>query len=61
MEILSKKNKHFDVDIKLNEAEIQSLIGVFEQNCMLYNRPTTELGGLRQELYDKFKSFLTPQ
>ncbi len=54
-----KKNKFFTADIELSEAEIQSIIGVFEENMHLRQMPYDKMMGLRKEIYDGLKEILS--
>lgn len=54
-----KKNKHFTAEIELSEAEIQSLVGLFEEMCMWrHMQPEKYLLGIRGELYKQLKELL---
>lgn len=55
---IKKKNQHFSVDIVMNEAEVQSLVGVFEELNCLYNRSRSEIGGLRGDIYRRLREVL---
>lgn len=55
-----KKNEHFTAEIELSEAEIQSLLSLFEEICMYRQMlPEDAHMGLRGELYRQFKELLT--
>ena len=52
-----KKNEHFTAEIELSEAEIQTLISLFEENQMLRCRIEPFMG-LRGEIYKQLKELL---
>lgn len=54
-----KKNEHFTAEIELSEAEVQTLIGMFEEMCMWRQmQPEKYLLGLRGEIYKQLKDLL---
>ena len=55
---IHKKDIHFTAEIEMTEAEIQSLVSLFEENCMLRNYHIDEMGGLRKEIYINLKNTL---
>lgn len=57
-----KKNEHFTAEIELNEAEIQTLVSLFEEICF-YKQMLPEKAhmGLRGEIYSKLKETLVNQ
>lgn len=55
---ITKKNQHFTVEIEMSEAEIQSLIGLFEELSYWKQVPFEEIMGLRKEIYDKLVAIL---
>lgn len=55
---IKKKNEHFTLEVTISEAEVQSLVGVFEELQCYKNRYINDMGGLRQELYEKLKGSL---
>lgn len=58
MEIISKKKKYYDVEVRLNEAEIETIIAVFEQVAMMMRYPVESMGGMRQEIYKKLQEII---
>jgi len=55
-----KKDIHFTAQIELTEAEIQTLLGVLEDNCVMRQIPFSEMKGLRGEIYSTLKEiFIT--
>ena len=57
---IKKKNQHFDAEILMNEAEIQSIVGMMEELCMYKHLPFSEIKGLRAEIYTKLSEVLAP-
>jgi len=55
---IKKKNEHFTVEIEMTEAEVQSLVGLFEENCYLKQVPFDYIMGLRKEILEKLRSVL---
>lgn len=54
-----KKNEYFTAEIELSEAEIQTLVGLFEDNCMYRNLPPEKAHmGLRGDIYKQLKDLL---
>lgn len=56
---IQKINEHFTVQLTMSEAEIQTLVGLFEDFSMFRNCPTEDCYmGMRKEIYEKLKSLL---
>ena len=56
---IKKKNQFYTVDIEMNEAELQSVIGVFEELQIYKQMPTDSIKGLRGDIYKKLVAVLT--
>ena len=60
MKVSNKKHEYFEIDITFNEEEIRAIIGAIEQ-CQYYqNRPLTDIGGIREQVYLQLTKIINP-
>lgn len=53
-----KKDQHFTAQVEFTEAEVQSLVGLFEEVQALKQMPYDDIKGLRGDIYKTLKSML---
>lgn len=53
-----KTNRHFDVEITMSDAEIQTIVGVIEDLQSYRNNSLDDIKGIRGEIYKKFLEIL---